>query len=640
MFSQQDPHLANALVLNLLQQEEERKAKEKRLRDAAELAKKQPFKRYKLTSKRLHPEVKPAAADPMVVEQKPEPDLPPGFRLLADVKPNDSVEEAPLLEPIEPKDAAPPAVKSPGLHFFVFGCHGNGKENQAAVARLMEQIIAQNPDQRPDFILILGDNFYDSGVANAEDPAFKTHFDNVYKKFKELNIPTFSILGNHDLDYHSAHVPGTKQGMAVGQHQIDHSYLNGNPYADDTLNLDQLPLWNMPSEAYSLYHDDMEIICIDSNTYVKDYLAFLSGKDISENNQAVWVQKTVAEAKKAGRKVQLALHHPWETEGKRRFKADASMYLTEAQRNQFRELVNHLPHLSPYNDYVKATFEHQELQFDAIFAAHDHHQTFIKKADGSTHITAGGGGGDTQPRRAFRDQNEMGVFLREHGFVSVKNDENDPRALNFQFHTVKNPDAVYEFTNQSIKPIREYPNNLAPAEVQQIQQMEKLVRETINEYLNFLGRQQETAKGKFITLNLFKGNISHGTEGIDRAHRLWAYMSQKKADTYLTTLETIKDITDWTGKITSPRPHSLTILLENKLKTALNKTLNQLIADASAANIHELVNEEEVIPLHGRVAAEGASSLTMFLKKESTKLSGSCADDVTSSQHMTVDCSA
>ncbi len=575
MFSQ-DPALASAMLHTMRQQEEARLAKEKRLRDAAALAKSQLFKRYKLTSKRLNPSANHASLnneDSQAQKNRAPESQGPGFNLLADVAQPSS---KPLLESIE--SIAYPA-KVPGLKFFVFGCHGDGKENQATVARLMEKIAA-NPAEKPDFILMLGDNFYDSGVKNAEDPAFKTHFEDVYKKFKALNIPTFSILGNHDEDIHSAHIPGTAQGVEVGMHQVDHSYLDGNPYIEDTLDLEKLPLWNMPSRAYSIYHDDMEIICVDSNTYAKDYLAYVKG-DRSESNQVVWVQKTYAEAKSAGRKVQLALHHPFETEGKRRFKAEAKMYLTEDERNEFRRLIKDLPHKSPHNDYVKAAFEHQHLLFDAIYSAHDHHQAYIKKTGNYpvTQIIAGGGGGDLQPRLAFRNQENMGVFLKENGFVSVKNDEKDPKALNFQFHSIENPEAVYEFTNQSATPVREYSATLAPEEIEQIKAIEALVRATVDDYLIFLGKHQDTTKGKFITLNLFKGNISHGKDGIDRAHHLWAYITQKKADNYQTTLETIEKITAWTGRLTSSRPHSLTNLLNVKLIEAHKKSLKELISD-------------------------------------------------------------
>ena len=579
MFSQSSPELAAALAKTMQEQEEARLAKEKRLRDARQLAQQQPFKRYRLTSKRLSSELNPPAGEEAQKAAQAKKKLAPeqegpGFKLLADLQ--GSAHD--VIEPIQPTHSN---SKSPSLKFFVFGCHGDGKKNQAAVAALMEKI-AQDLSQRPDFILILGDNFYDSGVKHAEDNAFKTHFDDVYKKFKEMGIPTFSILGNHDEDIHSKHIPGTAQGVAVGMHQVDHSYLKGNPYQEDTLCLDDLPLWNMPSRAYSIYHEDMEIICIDSNTYAKDYLAYVKGEDTSDTNQAVWVQKTFEEAKNAGRKVQLALHHPFETEGKRRFKAEAKMYLNETERNEFRKHIADLPHKSPHNDYVKAAFCHQGLVFDAIYAAHDHHQSYTKKigAAAVTQITAGGGGGDLQPRIAFRNQRDMGVFLKEFGFVSVKTDKNDKSALNFQFHTVNKPEVTHEFTNQSLAPHREYDPSLPPEEITELKRIEELIRITVDEYLKFLGAQQDFTGGKFITLNLFKGNFSHGKEGIDRAHALWAYITQKKADNYLTTLKTIHELTAWSGAVTAPRPHSLTRLLAAKLQDKFRKSLHELIMDA------------------------------------------------------------
>src|SRR5688500_7211303 len=48
--------------------------------------------------------------------------------------------------------------KEDGLRFFVLGCQGNAASSQTKVAELMNAL-AKN--QKPDFILILGDNFYD-----------------------------------------------------------------------------------------------------------------------------------------------------------------------------------------------------------------------------------------------------------------------------------------------------------------------------------------------------------------------------------------------------------------------------------------------------------------------------------------------
>ena len=49
----------------------------------------------------------------------------------------------------------------------------------------------------PDFILTLGDNFYEDGVASVDDPQWKTKFEDVYDA-KSLVVPIYASLGNHD----------------------------------------------------------------------------------------------------------------------------------------------------------------------------------------------------------------------------------------------------------------------------------------------------------------------------------------------------------------------------------------------------------------------------------------------------------
>ena len=47
-----------------------------------------------------------------------------------------------------------------------------------------------------DLVLLLGDNFYPSGVLSVDDLQFKTKFEEVYGNIK---IPFFVVLGNHDV---------------------------------------------------------------------------------------------------------------------------------------------------------------------------------------------------------------------------------------------------------------------------------------------------------------------------------------------------------------------------------------------------------------------------------------------------------
>ena len=91
----------------------------------------------------------------------------------------------------EPHDGA--------LRFLAMGDWGReGEPHQTAVAARMGEEAAR-ADAR--FVLALGDNFYENGVASVDDPQWQTSFEKVYTT-PSLQVPWYAILGNHD--YHVA----------------------------------------------------------------------------------------------------------------------------------------------------------------------------------------------------------------------------------------------------------------------------------------------------------------------------------------------------------------------------------------------------------------------------------------------------
>ncbi|CAI9277287.1 unnamed protein product [Lactuca saligna] len=88
------------------------------------------------------------------------------------------------------------AVKSDGsLSFLVVGDWGRrGLYNQSNVAYQMGKV---GEKMDVDFIISTGDNFYDSGLIDVDDPAFSESFSNVYTA-PSLQKQWYSVLGNHD----------------------------------------------------------------------------------------------------------------------------------------------------------------------------------------------------------------------------------------------------------------------------------------------------------------------------------------------------------------------------------------------------------------------------------------------------------
>lgn len=204
----------------------------------------------------------------------------------------DEIEAAELAAtdaPFRTYDVTQSLQNKDGARFFMVGCQGNAKKTQDEVAALMEWLAA-NPEHTPDFILILGDNAYDSGINAANDAQLQETFNKIYLKYPHLKkLPYFVISGNHDLNFHRARIPGQEKGRKHLAHEIAASYLGEKDtayptveskkalYAQSELDLRKLPAFNMPSEAYSLIAGNTQIFCINSSSYAKDFFRLYEG---------------------------------------------------------------------------------------------------------------------------------------------------------------------------------------------------------------------------------------------------------------------------------------------------------------------------------------------------------------------------
>ena len=84
--------------------------------------------------------------------------------------------------------------REPGtLSFLAMGDVGTGDADQQAVAATARRLCAE---RRCDFILFLGDNFYNHGVNSIHDPKWQSHYEALYAA---IGIPVLPVLGNHDV---------------------------------------------------------------------------------------------------------------------------------------------------------------------------------------------------------------------------------------------------------------------------------------------------------------------------------------------------------------------------------------------------------------------------------------------------------
>ena len=163
-----------------------------------------------------------------------------------------------------------------GLNFLIFGDWGrHGERDQSEVAAQMALAATATKSR---FIVSVGDNFYEDGVASASDPQWQTSFENVYRD------PALKIPCNCDaqLEYARAH-----------------------------------PRWNMPARYYSQTHPinaaiGADFFYLDTTPMVKSY--WKHGKTANQvatqdvKKQLDWLKGALA-ASKARWKIVIG-HHP------------------------------------------------------------------------------------------------------------------------------------------------------------------------------------------------------------------------------------------------------------------------------------------------------------------------------------------
>ena len=139
----------------------------------------------------------------------------------------------------------------PVVSFLAVGDWGrDGAFHQAEVAARMGET-AQALDAR--FIISVGDNFYEDGVASVDDPKWKTSFEDVYVA-PSLQVPWYVALGNHD--YH-----GNTQA------QLDYAKTSKR--------------WSMTDRWYNSYEADItnkghvgvDLFVLDTSPFIAAYRA-------------------------------------------------------------------------------------------------------------------------------------------------------------------------------------------------------------------------------------------------------------------------------------------------------------------------------------------------------------------------------
>lgn len=125
------------------------------------------------------------------------------------------------------------------LRLLALGDTGTGEQAQLQVAAAMEKWCKAQGANLPDGILLLGDNFYSSGVESVMDPQWQSKFEVPYGSPCLSRLPVYPVLGNHDY-------------RLSPQAQIDYSAVQ--------------PRWRMPARFYSVDFGPLaRLVAIDTN---------------------------------------------------------------------------------------------------------------------------------------------------------------------------------------------------------------------------------------------------------------------------------------------------------------------------------------------------------------------------------------
>ena len=179
---------------------------------------------------------------------------------------------------MEPSEIDIVTVTTGAVRFAALGDTGTGNAEQYAVAAALA---AKCERSGCDFVALLGDNIYSSGVTSVSDSQFQTKFELPYE---QIAVPFYVVLGNHD--YGGG---GIGNEFYKGQFQVDYSAFSSK--------------WRMPAAYYRVAMEDLELFGLDTTMQ-------LYGQDQQQRaDVAGWLEQSTAPWK-------IALgHHPYRSNG-------------------------------------------------------------------------------------------------------------------------------------------------------------------------------------------------------------------------------------------------------------------------------------------------------------------------------------
>jgi hypothetical protein len=251
------------------------------------------------------------------------------------------------------------------VRFAALGDTGDGSADQARVAAAIKAKCAM---AGCDFVQLLGDNIYESGVTSVTDPQWQSKFEMPYL---DIVLPFYVVLGNHDYGGN-----GTGSEFAKGQFQIDYTAVSMK--------------WKLPAAYYRRAVKQVEFFALDTNSQ-------MYGRDAQQKTDvAAWLAASTATWKIA------VGHHPYRSNGSH---GNAGSY-------------EGLPIIPVFNGAGVKTFMEEIVcgKADLYLSGHDHsRQWLMTTCQGTELIVSGAGASVTE----LGGSNPFHFQNLELGFVYV-----------------------------------------------------------------------------------------------------------------------------------------------------------------------------------------------------------------------------
>jgi tartrate-resistant acid phosphatase type 5 len=274
------------------------------------------------------------------------------------------------------------------VRFVAMGDTGKGNAEQKKVADAVRDVCAA---EGCDFVIMLGDNIYDSGTDSVDDPLWQERFEQPYA---DVDVPFYAVLGNHDYG-------GKLLGVRYGG--LGNEFERGPIAVEYTQHSSK---WRMPDTHYVLREGPVGFVMMDTNSVMWD--------NQDNGDQEAWIAGALAEAGQAPWVI-VAGHHPFLSNGAH---GNAGSY-------ELGELDIPIPIGEIAGDDVRDFFnDHICGNADLYLAGHDHSRQWLNEPEacGGTELIVSGAAAEVTP---IEDNGSLAHFQEgeEEGFFYAVVDE-------------------------------------------------------------------------------------------------------------------------------------------------------------------------------------------------------------------------